>query len=146
MSESNQEPNDHWFFNNSEYFPWEIMGLDRPRAGELHSYLCKICSKYENNPDMKRFMSGSPHWGALVKAAESQDDYNEHLSSIHKYCLRFYDKRKSERRNVEHEVVGFLEGFQEFRADFLKKLLDLWLQDRLKLKPEMMRNIYKRSY
>ncbi|MEM4379111.1 MAG: hypothetical protein QXL01_00290 [Thermoplasmatales archaeon] len=142
MSEDDQEPNEQWFFSNPIYFPWHIMNLDRPRVGPLHGYLCTICARYEKHPGFKTYLSGPPHWGSIKKFATEplKEDTNIFIEAIYKYCSIRYEKSASDRRDVDIEVVGFLEGFQEFRNDFYKRLLTLWRNGRLYLNSAQLRN------
>jgi len=141
MSEDYREPNDDWFFQNPRHFPWEIMGLDRPMVGPVHSYIARICAKYEQEQGVKNYLSGSPHWGSIERFATqgAQEDRHPTIVAIHQFCSKLYDKSKYDRRNTEYEVLSFLEGVQDFRAEFSKMLMYLWKQDRITLRPEMLR-------
>jgi len=141
MNEVNTEPNDDWFFHNPLYFPWDIVGLDRPMIGPVHSYIASICARYERDQGIKSYLSGSPHWGSIERFATegAQEDRHPVIVAIYQYCSSLYKKSNSDRRNTEFEVLGFLEGVQDFRVEFRNQLLYLYGQGRLNLKPAMLR-------
>jgi hypothetical protein len=136
------EPNERWFFERPEYFPWSIMGLDRPQYAPLYSYLCKICSKYEKDADFKRILSGNPSFGQIKKHALyiPQENQSEIIVAIYS----FVNETDESKRSLVFNVVSFLEGFQPFREDFCKRLLDLWKSGRIELGEGQLRK--KRVY
>jgi hypothetical protein len=138
-TDSNLEPDEQWFFRKPEYFPWDIMGLDKPSYAPLYCYLSKICANYEKNPIFKSFLSGNPSWFEIKKHCEYTplEQKSEMILSIYMFCKNV--EERDIRKSVNVEVVQFLEGFQEFRNDFAKRLLELWKSGRIKLSEGQLR-------
>jgi hypothetical protein len=132
-------PNPNWFFKNHKDFPWSILSLDRPFYGPLHSYLCSLCSKYENDSKIRTYLAGRPTWRSIEKFANNpmDDDKNPFIAKIHNYCNEYYNMRESDRPGLNQAVVNFMWGIQPFQKEFAERLNVLYQQGRLNLKLEM---------
>lgn len=76
-----------YFFRNPEGFPWDALGLDRPYAAPLHSYLCKaaalfcdlkekdILKQHPTLSELRRFATQSG--GIFANIVKICDSYND---------------------------------------------------------------------
>lgn len=131
------EPNDQWFFDRPDFFPWNIMNLDKPCYAPLYSYLCKIAAKYEKNINYKIILSGNPTFKQIEKHAVSLhvNEQNKIINAIYNFVINSENYEK----NVDYNVVLFLKEFEPFRKDFFNRLLELWKSGRIILKGDQLR-------
>jgi hypothetical protein len=101
-------------FENEYTFPWEIIGMDRPKIGPVHSYICEALCIFMA-PELRPFLRGRPSLGHLRRLG----DQIPNISQIVAYC----ESVQQDRGSVGLKVVNFLKRDPEVR-DYIGKRID----------------------
>lgn len=117
-------------------FPWELIGIERPMVGQVHSYLAEILSIYE--PNNREFYNSHPTLRELDRFAKASEGPTV-AKSIVEFCERLYDRPRSERRNVDAEVLEYLSYQPKFIQDLREEMLRKHREGSITINPKYLR-------
>lgn len=101
-------------FNDEYTFPWEFLGMDRPRVGPLHSYLCEALSDFVG-PEHRPYFKSRPTLSELRRRTEEI----QYANQIVAYC----DGCEGDTGSTAYKTVQYLRRLSEVR-NFLEKKID----------------------
>lgn len=128
-----------WFASRPHWFPWQELGLDRPKYGPAHSYACTILAPLSKLEHERRFLVQRPSLRELARFVGCHDPEDKArwpaLASKIYESFRDRDNNGNPRHpptgSVEYQVIRFLTGIGGFRSWAERRLTLLWQAGRL---------------
>ena len=118
-------------------FPWDLMGLSRPKVGTLHGYLGLALAKYCSAGIEKTVLVGNPTFRQIKLIQEAMVQANYEGVSMSGFIVRWCESGFSDTRlSLEQQVLYILKNCPAFADDFQKVITDRWISGSIDLDPE----------
>jgi hypothetical protein len=141
------------FFNISRSpvaFPWDLVGLSRPKVGTIHAYLGRAIAQFAESPAEKNIIANNPSLSQLQNIQKALSVAGEGSAPMIGFILDAVSKVDGrEHLTLEQKVLIILSECPPF-VNFVKKTLTaLWINGKIELDDKYFllagENTYRRS-
>jgi hypothetical protein len=116
-------------------FPWEALGLDRPKVGKPHSYACSVAAQFSQNSQEMIFLAQRPTMRELTRFISKFDRLDDQFPEKANEIYNLFGNPDNFNRfgailssPVEIQVLYYLNWCDWYRQWATKHLTALWHQ------------------
>lgn len=136
-----------YFAARPHLFPWEALGMDRPKVGKPHSYACTIAAQHSRIPVEMIFLQQRPTLRELERFVTKFDPMDDKFPEKAKEIYNLFGNKDNATRfeavlssPVEIQVIYYMQYCNYYRKWAKDHLTSLWKQGIISVPEEAIFN------